>query len=63
MSNNCDQELGHDPQVWQLQMHLNGQVQIMRRNVPPSHLGEPHHQQPLAGGDHHHDQVKVGLRQ
>ena len=52
------QELGRDPQHWQLQMDHNRQVHILPRNTPPPHLGDQnHHQQPLPGQEHHHDQA------
>ena len=60
LSNNlkCFQELGRDPQHWQLQMDHNRQVHILPRNSPPPHLGDQnHHQQPLPGQEHHHDQA------
>jgi len=51
-------ELGRDPQHWQLQMDHNRQVHILPRNSPPPHLGDQnHHQQPLPGQEHHHDQA------
>ena len=58
------QELGHDPQNWQLQMDHNRQVHIMPRNNAATggsslHTDPPHHhqQQPLASSEHHHDQA------
>ena len=57
------QELGHDPQHWQLQMDHNRQVHILpRNNAAPgggSLHGDPGHlqQQPLATPEHHHDQA------
>ena len=57
------QELGHDPQHWQLQMDHNRQVHILpRNNTAPGGVplhGDPGHlqQQPLATPEHHHDQA------
>ena len=64
ISKNISQELGHDPQHWQLQMDHNRQVHILpRNNAAPGgsslHADPPHHhqQQPLASSEHHHDQA------
>ena len=52
------QELGRDPQHWQLQMDQNRQVHILQRNTPNPHLtsDQAHHHQQHPGQDLHHDQ-------